>query len=503
MVNRKDIVVVLSIIVSVFLFLTLTGTITSGYHFVDDHEVIKIKHDLKSSSLNVVTKKWVIEDLTKNTRFRPLYSIHRVLQTKILGSDFLLWSLYNGVLCCLAIISFFLGMRNMAFSIGESVTFLIIAFIGPQSSVWWRLGPGESLGMVFLSLSFYFMSKTSDKKNYLLNNLFFILFLILSSLTKESFMIIVPGMIVFKIWNDKNRIWFSFKDSVYRNMILIVPLIVLLIELYVIRRYVGTSYAGLDSNIISNITRFLFNSIHFVKIYLNLFIACLLLFISNWFINRRLIKFNLFSIVVFVLVFAPNVILYNSTGLEERYLLPVTFGLGFLIVTYINGFEDSPGWFKKVAIALVIFSLIPFIHSSYAEAVKFTEEGVQTQKLLTAISANFIPGNQVIAVADPVESYEYSVSLQTYLYYEDKIDLFGYALISKEKSEQYQDYVEGWKSYFKGRQSNDLTSKPQMLIFFDNHLTDEFFASSKLSGNDFLQIDIGQSPFALFEEIRK
>ena len=500
MVLKKDLIVILSIIVSVFLFLILTGTLTSGYHFVDDHEVIKIKHDLKSTSLNVVTKKWVMEDLTKNTRFRPLYYMLRVVQTKIFGSDFLLWSLYNCVLCCLTMIFFYLGMRNLAFSIGESVTFLIITFIGPQSSVWWKLGPGESPGMVFLALSLYFISKASGKKNFLRNNLLFILFLILSSLTKESFMIIVPGMIVFKIWNDKNRIWFSSKDSVYRNMILIVPLIVLLIELYVIRRYVGTSYAGLDSSLISNVTRFLFNCIHFIKIYLNLFIACLLLLITNWFIKRRLIKFNLLSIVVFVLVFAPNVILYNSTGLEERYLLPVTFGLGFLIVTYINGFEDSPGWFKKVAIAPVIFSLIPFMHSSYTEAGKFTEEGIQTKKLLTAISTNLMPGNQVIAVADPVESYEYSVSLKTYLFYENKIDLFGYAMINKESSADYQEYVDGWRSYFQGKQFEDLTSKPQLLIFFDNRMIDDFFIRSGLSRSNYLPVEIGQSPFALLKE---
>ena len=140
------------------------------------------------------------------------------------------------------------------------------------------------------------------------------------------------------------------------------------------------------------------------------------------------------------------------------------------------------------------------MHSSYTEAGKFTEEGIQTKKLLTAISTNLMPGNQVIAVADPVESYEYSVSLKTYLFYENKIDLFGYAMINKESSADYQEYVDGWRSYFQGKQFEDLTSKPQLLIFFDNRMIDDFFIRSGLSRSNYLPVEIGQSHFALLKE---
>jgi hypothetical protein len=498
--NRKDKIAILSIIISVFLFLFISKTLISGYHFVDDHEVIRIKNDLRSSSLINVTKNWVKEDLNSNARFRPVYSIHRVFETKLLGSDFVLWSLYNGVLCCLTLIFFYLGMRNMKFALGESIAFLIITFIGPQSSVWWRLGPGESLGMVFLGLSFYFMSRSLERRNYFANNLLFIFFLILASLTKESFLIIIPGMIFFKIWNEKNYIWSSLKESVYKNLLLLVPLMVLVIELFIIKYFVGTVYSGLDAKFINIITSILFNSMYFVKTYLNLFIVSLLLLIIYWLIKKRIVEFNLFSITFFILIFTPNIILFAKSGLVERYLLPSTLGLGFLVATFIKGFEEKPGWFKKMSLTLVLVSLLPIMLGSFNDAVKFSKEGLATKRLLSAISTNYVNGTQAMVIVDPVESYENSVSLKTYLFYENKIDLFGYGIIKDENRADYQRYFDGWKSYFNGKQFENMTSKPGLLIFLDNQMIDEFFKTSKLSRYDYLPIEIGDSPFALFKK---
>lgn len=498
--DQKDNIVIVSIILSVFLFLFISKTITSGYHFVDDHEVIRIKNDLKSSSLITVTKTWVIEDLSHNARFRPIYYIHRVFETRLFGSDFILWSLYNGVLCCLTLIFFYLGMRNLKFALEESIAFLIITFIGPQSSVWWRLGPGESLGMVFLGLSFYFMSRSPGKRNYIANNLLFIFFLILSSLTKESFLIIIPGMIFFKIWNEKISIWSTLKESIHKNLLLVLPLMVFAIELIMIIFYVGTDYSGLDNKFINTIDSILLTGMHLVKTYLNLFIVSLLLFLISWFINKRIVELNLFSIVFFILILTPNIILYAKSGLEERYLLPSSFGLAFLVVTFIKGIEEHKGWFKKIASALVLILFIPFIIMSFKDAIEFSKEGTATKKLLSAISINLVSGTQPLVVVDPVESYESSVSLKTYLFYENEIDLFGYCIIKNGNNDNNQVYIDGWKSYFDKKQFEDLPSKPGLLIFLDNQMINEFFNTSKLSRHDYLPIEIGNSPFALFKE---
>jgi hypothetical protein len=499
MAERKDNIAIVSIIISVFLFLIISNTLTSGYHFVDDHEVIRIKHDLQTSSLGNVTKSWVKQDLYVNTRFRPVYYIHRVFETKLFGSDFLLWSIYNAVLCCMTLVFLYLGMRNLKFTTGESGTLLIITFIGPQSPVMWRLGPGEVLGMLFLGLAFFFMSKSLNKRNHIVKNLLFILFLILASLTKESFMIIVPGLILFKIWNEKIHIWSSLKESLSKNILLLIPLLVIVIEIYFIRKYVGIGYSGLDAKFTDNILSILSTTLRFVKTYLNLVIAGLLLVISALILKKRLAGFNLLAFVFFVMIVAPNIILYSKTGLMERYLLPSAFGLGFLVVSFIKDINENQGGFKKMVLTLVLVSFLPYLVTSFNDARRFSKEGNANKRMFSAISSNYVNGSQVMVIVDPVESYEISVSLKTYLKYEQKIDLFGYCIIKKDNNETDKAYVEGWKSYFDGKQFENLTTAPDLLIFLDNRLTKDFFKTSTVPQLGYSSIDLGDSPYALFK----
>jgi hypothetical protein len=498
---RKDKVILVLIIPSVFLFLFLSGTISSGFHFVDDHEVITIKYELKSSSLIKVTNSWVKKDLTVNNRFRPLYYIHRVLETKLLGSDFILWSIYNGVLCCLTLIYSYLGMRNLKFNMNESLIFLVIAITGTQSSIWWRLGPGESLAMVFLGLSFYFMSKAQDNEHYLINNVLFVFFLVLCSLTKESFLIIIPGMVYLKIWYEKIYIWRSFNKSLIKNSFLIVPLIVMIAEMLFINYYVGTSYAELDTNLIAITYRIFFNSLYFLKQYLNFIIICLFLFSVSWVSKKRIIEFNLFSICFFILVFIPNLILYSKSGLVERYLLPTTFGLGFLVAALIKGIEEKSGWLKKIVLFMVAVSFIPILLRSYNEAINFTQDGIAINKLLSGISNSYTKGTELLIVADPIESYENSVSLKSYLFYENSIDIFGFPMIDTADTKDFQSYLNGWKSYFNGRYFKDMTSKPDLIVLFDNNMIDEFFKRSTLLRQNYSSLEIGKSSFALLKQV--
>jgi hypothetical protein len=500
MAGKKDKIVIVSIIISVFLFLFLTKTITSGYHFVDDHEVIKMKSDLSSLSLIDGAKKWVQEDLVSNSRFRPVYYIHRVIETELFGSDFFLWSLYTGILCCVTFIFFYLGIRNLKFSPAESIVFLIITFIGPQSSIWWRLGPAETLGMFWLGLSFYFMSACLSGKHYYLNTLFFVFFLILSSLTKESFLIIIPAMIFLKVWNEKNQIWYSLRKSVIRNLLLIILLIVLALELYFIISYIGTSYSGLDSNIINSLKSYLSTFLRFLRTYLNLIITGLIVLIINFKTKRLVSKTDYFPIVLFLAILIPGIVLFARSGLVERYLLPTSFGLAFLAASYFKGIEENTWRYKKIILALVIISFIPAMVKSSADAIKFSNEGHETKTLLTAIANNYKEGNATLVIADPVQEYERSVSLKTFLYYENKIDLFGYAIIKEGDESKYPDYIGGWKSYFEGKQLENMTEKPALIIFLDNRMINEFFNRSDLSQDDYPAIGIGKSHYALLKE---
>jgi hypothetical protein len=201
-----------------------------------------------------------------------------------------------------------------------------------------------------------------------------------------------------------------------------------------------------------------------------------------------------------MLILAPNIVLYAKSGLIERYLLPSSLGLGFFAASIIKGIDKDQLWYKKIVLTIITISFLPFIFSSCTDAIKFSKEGYSTKRLLSAVSTNYRKGSQLMVIVDPVESYEKSVSLQTYLFYEEKIDLFGYPIVKDNKDADYQGYVDGWKSYFNGKQYENMTSQPELLIFLDNKMVDSFFAKFKFLKNEYMPVDIGKSPFALLKK---
>lgn len=496
--NINDRYVIFSIILVVFLFLSATQTLTSGYHFVDDHEVIRIKHDLKESSLIDVAKAWVKDDINDASRFRPLYFAHRVLETRVFGSDFFIWSLYTGLLWCLTLVLFYLGMRNLKFRIIESIIFLVVAFIGPQTEIWWRLGPQESLGVTFLAFSFYFMSVSAIGRNYHLNNILFIVFLILASLCKESFIIIIPAFLVFKVWYERVNLWKSNKKVLLKNLVLLVPFFAAIFEIIYIKYFVGTVYSGINNELNVVFGNIWHTCLNFVKTYLNLVIVGIILLITSMLIKKRIRRFDFMAFIFLLLILIPNIFLYARTGLSERYLLPSSIGLAFFIVACLKDISDNPMWYKKAANALILISFLPFLISAINDAARFAKEGKETNSLLSAISSSYETGTQALVVADPVRSYETSVSLKYYLFYENNIDLFGYCMIETAEDGAI-GYTDGWKSYFSGKLYENMNSKPGLLIFLDSKIADKFFEGGPLIQSDYFPVESGSYTYSLFK----
>ncbi|MCK5169192.1 MAG: hypothetical protein KAQ75_04865 [Bacteroidales bacterium] len=494
---KKDFIAIILIITSVFLFLALTGTLTSGYHFVDDHEIVRIKKDFESMNTFEVTKKWLKYDMIM--RFRPLYYFHRIVETKLFGSNFFLWSLYTGVLACITLISFYLAMRNFKFNVWESLLFLIISFIGQQMTIWWRLGPNETIGIVFLSLSFLFMSRNLINKSYL-NNILFSVFLIFSSLSKESFVIIIPGIIIFKILYEKEVHAITIKKALLSNLILIVPIITMIIEIYIIVFYVGTNmigYAGLDSSILNT----LYGAFNIIKGFLPhriLLVLALAVVFIRFLIYKRLFKLKLLILpfILFLFIVIPNLIIYAKSGMWERYLLPSIVGVAFLVISTIRALDDKLSWLKLIIVFAIFIYYIPSMKSSVNDATTFAKEGENIKSLVHGIIENN-SDSQLLMAVDPVVFYEQSYSFKTFLEYEYNINLFGYALNNSTYEEFAERQTSDWYIYFKGRTMDDLDSIPGIIILLDKSLVSDFFEITDYRHSDYKNILDENSLFAL------
>ena len=71
--------------------LCIAQTIWSGYHFLDDHELLRLELGAEQKfPLLAAIKAWAVNDLW--WRFRPLYWVERVTVSYLFGSNLTAWN---------------------------------------------------------------------------------------------------------------------------------------------------------------------------------------------------------------------------------------------------------------------------------------------------------------------------------------------------------------------------------------------------------------------------
>lgn len=406
-----------------------TGTLTSGYHFTDDHEIISINKSIDDNGIENTVSYFLNKDL--EIRFRPFYYLHRIALVKFFETNFLLWSIYNVVLAIITSYFLYLFIYKQGYQFLHAIIFPFFSLIGAQSAIWWRLGPNETIGFFLLSASLFFLvNSIFGKKKYQL--VVSIVLLFLASLSKESFTLFIPAYILLLLWfkyqcgTDKNIL-----SIVRSNITLIISLlIVLLIEAYMIIFVVGTNkigYAGIDNS---------FSVINFIKyiylflrqnpyIYLML-IGMIFLIFQNITSFKLILKFNLnkliphlFNIAILLAIITPQFLLYNKSGIFERYLIPLNLGFSLFVFFLLkNIYENySIAWVSKqiytIAILWVILSFLR--KEAIPNAKLFAKEGALTNNFFSSILENTAINDSILIVLNGNENYEWGHSINQYL----------------------------------------------------------------------------------------
>ena len=134
----------------VFMLLVFSGTLTSGYHLADDHEIVLINKRFQDGTYgwNTIFQKGILGYFNKDLRFRPFYLTMRMLCIYLLGTNYLVWSIWVGMEIVLSIVVAYYIARGLGanFIFAGLVALLIVT--GEQGEIWWRLGPQEPLGLV-------------------------------------------------------------------------------------------------------------------------------------------------------------------------------------------------------------------------------------------------------------------------------------------------------------------------------------------------------------------
>lgn len=495
--NRSSYLKVFIVIFLFWFFILFTsGSLFSGYHFTDDHEIVDIYHNINFLQVNLLEEivKRINNDLFEFHRFRPFYYVHRVIQTKIFGINWLVWSVHTGFLGVLSTFFIFTFCRIIKFSLLQALLFTSITVLGSQSAIWWRLGPAETLGMFLLSVVLLLIAisvKIDDRK--FLFEFLFIIFTILMSLCKESFVVTIPAILFIKIWLYSEINSTSIQQSLKDNRLSIVVLaLTCLVEIVLIKIFVGTEfgYAGLEINFI-NLIKSIRGYGYGPTLLLITLSTIALLSIKNKRVYSPSYKNVYYLYILFFIIVLPQIVIYTKTGIYERYILPGILGYSFLIAGLIKFFAKQLNILSKLIALIIIITLLSRVNMAFYSATNFAEEGRNTTALLRTIEANTVPSSPILIVVNPWSHYEWSVSIQRYLNYVAKrsnlylvtygsknTDFFTNVFLDVEKSLSFLE-PKIIEKYYEYRTIEKVKNKKniQCIIVFPN-LSNDFLKNS-------------------------
>jgi hypothetical protein len=400
-----------------------SGTLTSGFHFTDDHEIISINKLKQKKGVFYTTKRYIQDDL--KIRFRPFYYFYKIVLSPFLGAHFLLWSLLNLILAIVSSWLLFLFAYRLGYHIIPSTLFPFLTLIGSQAAIWWRLGTNELMGFFLLSLSlFYLANGTSRRKSYQIA--LSITFLFLSSLSKESFILIIPAYVLMFIWfkHQKNRI--GLIQTIYASFISITILLLLfIIEISTILFWVGTNkmgYAGVDNSLnLPGVLKFIYAHLRESQYLILICFGTFLLLqpAGSFFWRRNSILRYGYNMSILAAIIFPQFILYYKSGLFERYLLPLNLGFSFFILFLLNQIFETKTitFFSKYSyvllIAVVLFSV--FKRDTWSNARAFAREGKTTNNFLSSIVNNTDSKDSILIILNAYQDYEWGYAAKVYL----------------------------------------------------------------------------------------
>lgn len=445
--NEKTIL--LGIIIFIFpVLIYFSGTITSGWHFADDHETVRIAqlNVQKGVSFFATLKQYLLYDIS--SRWRPLYWFFRVLSAYIFEMNSVI---PNILLCLLGTVTYTLlyyTAKNCSCDILNSHLFALLITIGRQYEVWFRIANQENIGLFLLALCTWIITSQYSKKAYENRIYDFCLgfFSICCALMKESFLLLLPGVILFRLYLEgicKLDSWKKFPQLLKRHIILCASTaIVFLGSLYAIVNYVGTNsigYAGIDTDygikgVIWNIMKMLKNSLfHYVILFIMILVLFLFAIVKGSSRNKSkliLIGYSLFGIYI---MFA-EMVLYAKSDMWDRYLIPFCVGYGVVTIVVISQFVT--GKVVRIVYTLIIsaFLVTRFSLAICNMAIPYGIEGRAIQSMLGSVLELTDEDSEIITALDAGEE---NLAVSIYLELAGRKNVYVY---EKDKTEWVDGY---------------------------------------------------------------
>jgi hypothetical protein len=363
--------------------------------------------------------------------------------------------------------------------------FVILALVGTQLAVWWRLGPNESVAMFFLAG----VLVVSTYSRSTIGAILFSILVCLMGLSKESFLLIIPAVVFFNIAAIPG---FNSKSVAYKYLILS-PLILFSCAIAYI---LTVRSAGVDDPFIGdrNIVMLITKLIKMIVVNWYYFIAIVVVLVPSFLrVENRLGFKKIFQdykieLVTAMLIIVPNTYVYLNTGMYERYMLPTSIGFALLIAKM---YDKNRAGLKVVQKALVsIILLAPTIHG-WIHANRYGQEGKANQEVLRYIQqANESRFGLIANTHKHIEQY---YGAKFFLeYYSEKSILATEGTVLEEGnllvSEVLETSIEVWKDMYKEDTQSFKKDMPETLIFYGHRQIAPYFKRENIEFKHFKTI---------------
>ena len=380
-----------------FAFLGASGSLTSGFHFTDDHQIIYFEGALQNGAGAIESAiGWIANDASSG-RFLPLYYVHRLLEIKFFGSNFLAWGIYDAILAWAASALISIALIFWGFRLLEAILMPLILFMGFQSAVWWRFGTAETIAMPLVGVMLLAAVMGARRKGILPDVVFIVAGLLLM-LAKENFILFIPALLFLKIWMSREGADALALAAKKNLMPVIILLAVSAAGLLFIKFFIGTTgigYAGYDGLRAGPFMAALVN--YSFASHAWLVPAGVALALATAPKEKRIFFPEVLpSLILLFLSVVPQALIYAKSGVAERYILPGAFGFAFTSVHMLKVVRENirgerPAWGIKEligwAVALASLALGAWMMGSPKLGLTFSPENLKVLSSIREVPA--------------------------------------------------------------------------------------------------------------------
>lgn len=414
--SKFNIGFLITLTVLIFGVLHLSGNLDVGPRMADENQIFKQQFELEEFGF-METLSRELSSRFKMKRLVPVYCIQKVVLSKVFGTNIFLWSIYAGILSVISgFLLFYIG-RLLNFGVLASVFLSLITIIGEQSVLWWRILQGESIGLLWFSVGLVMLIVGYKKYNKKLEYGSILAF-ILASISKESFILMLPAVGIFRlalpIFYDQK---FEWQKELKKNLPFLIALGGSCIALIGIIKYgLGTTsfqYTGWRGFNAEQFSRILtqFAEITNLKYFILFPILFGVLIKLEWkkiTDNTQLISNKIWlAIAMLIVISLPQLLLYMSSGFYNfqaeanytRYLVPCMLGLSFLIALFVDILQKSATvkFYALILAAIVVFQLMDKLSDAYKESVEYGMHSKYITQWFDTISNN-VPTDENVTI---------------------------------------------------------------------------------------------------------